>query len=206
MINYFNMIRLIGGCKKRSILTFPSTFLYSVRPTLINVRETLFNWIKKDIKNKTILDLYAGSGSLGFETLSRGAKHVFFLENNKSVVKFLYLNKKKLNFCKSVKIIKTNAINYINKVAFKSFDIVFIDPPFCKGLAYPSINLLEKNGWLNDKSFIYLEVESKLDLFLLPKTWILYKELSYGKYHILLYRRFLKLTATHQRKKQYISN
>lgn len=184
------MIRLIGGCKQRSILNFPSTILPGIRPTLINVRETLFNWITNNIKNKNILDLYAGSGSLGFESLSRGAKHVVFLEKNKDLVNFLYINKNKLNLFNSVKILQTNSINYINNFAFQSFDIVFIDPPFYKGLVYPSCNLLESNGWLNDNSFIYLEVESNLDLFFLPITWILYKELSFGKSHILLYRRF----------------
>ncbi|AFQ24079.1 16S rRNA (guanine(966)-N(2))-methyltransferase RsmD [Candidatus Portiera aleyrodidarum] len=204
MINYFNVIRLIGGCKKRSILNLPYTNLHGgrcVRPTLINVREIFFDLIKNDITNKTIFDLYAGSGSLGFEAISRGAKYVLFLETNKSFVKNLYLNKKKLKFCKSVRIIKTNSIKHINKVASNSFDIIFIDPPFCRGLAYPSINLLELNGWLNDKALIYLEVESKLDLFLLPNTWTLYKELTLGNYHILLYRRFLNFTATQQRKK-----
>lgn len=200
------MIRLIGGCKQRSILNFPSTILPGIRPTLINVRETLFNWITNNIKNKNILDLYSGSGSLGFESLSRGAKHVVFLEKNKDLVNFLYINKNKLNLFNSVKIIKTNSINYINNFAFQSFDIVFIDPPFYKGLVYPSCNLLESNGWLNDNSFIYLEVESNLDLFFLPITWILYKELSFGKSHILLYRRFSYFKTTHQRKKQYISN
>ncbi|CAA3704615.1 Ribosomal RNA small subunit methyltransferase D [Candidatus Portiera aleyrodidarum] len=206
MINYFIMIRIIGGSKKRSILSFPSITMSGVRPTISNARDTLFNWIANDIKNKNILDLYAGSGCLGFETLSRGAKHVYFVENKKYLVKNLYINKNKLKLLNSVNIIKTNSINYINNLAFKSFDIIFIDPPFYKGLVYPSINLLESNGWLNNNSFIYLEVEAKLDLFFIPNTWILYKELSFGKSHIFLYRRFLKNTTTHQRKKQYISN
>ncbi|CEI58646.1 16S rRNA (guanine(966)-N(2))-methyltransferase RsmD [Candidatus Portiera aleyrodidarum] len=194
------MIRLIGGNNKRSSLKFTARILPGIRPTLISVRETLFNWITINyIKNKNILDLYAGSGSLGFESISRGAKHVVFIENKKYLINYLYINRKKIKKLNSIKIIKNNSITYINKLAYISFDLVFIDPPFYHGLAYPTCNLLESNGWVNDNSLIYLEVESKLDLFFLPNSWRLYKETYYGKSHILLYRRALS-NLTHKRK------
>ncbi|CEL12346.1 Ribosomal RNA small subunit methyltransferase D [Candidatus Portiera aleyrodidarum] len=194
------MIRLIGGYNKRSSLKFTARILPGIRPTLISVRETLFNWITINyIKNKNILDLYAGSGSLGFESISRGAKHVVFIENKKYLINYLYINRKKIKKLNSIKIIKNNSITYINKLAYISFDLVFIDPPFYNGLAYPTCNLLESNGWINENSLIYLEVESKLDLFFLPSSWKLYKETYYGKSHILLYRRALS-NITHKRK------
>ncbi|MDQ1237271.1 MAG: 16S rRNA (guanine(966)-N(2))-methyltransferase RsmD [Wigglesworthia glossinidia] len=179
-------IRIIGGKWKNTKFFVPS--IIDLRPTLSVIRETLFNWITPIIKNSYCLDCFSGTGILGSEALSRYAKYVFFVEKNiflnKKLIKKLYdLNAK--NFCA----ITMDVIKWLKKPKL-SFDIVFIDPPYKNAnLINYSIYLLEKNYFLKDESWIYVEMD-KINIDpIVPRNWKIYRKKTTGRISYYLYNR-----------------
>jgi 16S rRNA (guanine966-N2)-methyltransferase len=163
-----NQIRIIGGqWRSRQIGFYDAPGL---RPTPARVRETLFNWLQFDIPGSRCLDLYAGSGALGFEAASRGAKSVIQVENNPDACRALKENAVKLA-ATQIKIVQSDVFRYLSGDA-EPFDIVFLDPPFAQNLAPQTCQWLEDKGWLSQHAKIYIEAESKLK-FLddLPDNW-----------------------------------
>ena len=147
-----NEVRIIGGQHRGRKLKFPDSA--SLRPTLGRVRETLFNWLSNDISNATCLDLFAGSGALGFEALSRGAQEVTFVEHNRKAVSALQRNAENLA-AGNANIFCMTAQQFLRK-AEQQWDIVFFDPPFDDLRALALLDeLLEKH--LADSGLIYLE-------------------------------------------------
>ncbi|WP_434777044.1 16S rRNA (guanine(966)-N(2))-methyltransferase RsmD [Neisseria sp. Ec49-e6-T10] len=122
-----NQIRIIGGTHKRSLIHFPS--IEGLRPTPDRVRETLFNWLGQDLTGQVILDLFAGSGALGFEAASRGAKKVTLIECNAQIVRMLLENQHRLQF-DQIDIIKQDALSFLKKMPIAPYNIIFLDPPF----------------------------------------------------------------------------
>lgn len=169
-----NSIRIISGKFRGRKLNFKPA--EGLRPSADRVRETLFNWLMNDVIDSRCLDLYAGTGALGLEAISRGAAEVVFLELNKSSVENI---KNTLSDWKigdpayspgqspgQVKL--CNALSYLaeprEKLFPKIFNLVFCDPPFRQDLLLPTLNLLIKNHWIDKTTLIYLECEADLDL------------------------------------------
>ena len=170
-----NQLRIIGGKWRGRKLQFPS--LPGLRPTPDRVRETLFNWLMHDIIDAHCLDLYAGSGALGFEALSRGAKKVTFMDISKNVIETLKDNAAKLA-ATNVDFINGNFI-LENTTKNTKFDIVFCDPPFKQNILIVACELLEARNLLNSRAFIYLEFEkNSVNISLLPKHWKIKKHKS----------------------------
>jgi len=119
-------VRIIGGQWRRRIITFPSHT--DLRPTPDRVRETVFNWLGQDLSGLHCLDLFAGSGVLGFEAASRGAKQVVMVESDPKVSKALQENKEKLN-ATQIELAKMSALEFI-VADLRQFDIIFLDPPY----------------------------------------------------------------------------
>ncbi len=181
-----NQIRIIGGeWRSRQLTFYDSTGL---RPTPARVRETLFNWLQYDIPGSRCLDLYAGSGALGFEVASRGASSVIQVENNPEACRALKENAVKLS-TNRIKIIQSDVYRYLAGDA-EPFDIVFLDPPFGLNLATQTCQWLEDKGWLNRHAKIYVEAESK-QAFLdeLPENWRLLKSKTAGEVGYRLFER-----------------
>ncbi|XQW85085.1 16S rRNA (guanine(966)-N(2))-methyltransferase RsmD [Thalassotalea piscium] len=177
-------IRIISGKYRGRKL--PVLMAEGLRPTTDRVKETLFNWLMPYINNSHCLDCFAGAGSLGFEALSRNATHVTLLELDKSAAKQLNDNKKLLN-ANNIDVINTNTLQYLAAAKDASFDIVFIDPPFHKGLAEQTCHLINQ-GWLKEQALIYVEVESKGAPLSLPENWTLLKEKVAGQVAYRLYQ------------------
>ncbi len=180
-----NQIRIIGGEWRSRQITFYD--LPGLRPTPSRVRETLFNWLQMDIPGSRCLDLFAGSGALGFEAASRGAKTVVQVEDSPEACRALKANAVKLN-TDHIKIVQSDAFRYLTEHNPIPFDIVFLDPPFGKGLAFPACHWLEEKGWLNPAAKIYLETESKQQIQNeLPDNWQLLKSKTAGevRYYLL---------------------
>ncbi len=133
-----NKVRIIGGEWRSRILTFPSEA--GLRPTTDRVRETLFNWLRQTLERKTCLDLFAGSGALGFEASSRGAKHVTLVERNPKVIAALRENARKLGAL-NVDIVCRDALAWLRAEA-GVYDVIFLDPPFQAGLLDKLLPLL----------------------------------------------------------------
>ncbi|MGX0934505.1 16S rRNA (guanine(966)-N(2))-methyltransferase RsmD [Cupriavidus metallidurans] len=129
-------VRIIGGRWKRSLLPVLET--EGLRPTPDRVRETLFNWLGQDLSGLTCLDLFAGSGALGFEAASRGASAVTLVEANPHVVRQLRDNQYRLD-ASQVKIIHSDAFAAAAQMPAASFDVVFLDPPFAEDWLGPAL-------------------------------------------------------------------
>ena len=164
-----NRINIIGGTwRSRHIAVIDEQGL---RPTPARVRETLFNWLQADIFNSQCLDVFSGSGALGFEAASRGARLVVAIENNVPAYQALKSNAAKLS-ASQMTFIQTDALAYLAAPANTQFDIVFLDPPFGLGLIAQSIELLDKQQWLAPYAKIYVETENTLTLDAhIPKYW-----------------------------------
>jgi 16S rRNA (guanine966-N2)-methyltransferase len=124
-------VRIIGGQYRRRLLGFPGAA--GLRPTPDRVRETLFNWLGQDLPGWTCLDLFAGSGALGFEAASRGAGRVIMLERDRAALDALQKNRVMLG-ANQVDILGADAMAWLANNR-ETFDLIFIDPPFESGLA-----------------------------------------------------------------------
>ena len=180
-------VRIISGLWRGRKL--PVHDAEGLRPTTDRVKETLFNWIAQDVPNAKCLDLFAGSGGLGFECASRQAESVIMLEMNAQAFNQLKTNIATLK-ATNIEAINTDSLAYL-KQSGSPFDVVFIDPPFRKGLLDETLQLLEQNGWLADNAMIYIETEKELSLPELPESWQLYREKSAGQ---VCYRLFERTT------------
>ncbi|MBP9742234.1 MAG: 16S rRNA (guanine(966)-N(2))-methyltransferase RsmD [Burkholderiales bacterium] len=154
-------VRIIGGVHRSRILTFNDK-IEGLRPTPDRVRETLFNWLGQDLTEKTCLDLFAGSGILGFEAVSRNATHVVSVEANSIANHDLHRNKKLLHAA-NLEIIYDNALHYIKRCSRK-FDVIFLDPPYNSDLLGQSLVLLKEYSLLSDHGIIYVEYKELPDL------------------------------------------
>lgn len=154
-------LRLIAGQwrgRKLPILTSEG-----LRPTTDRVRETLFNWLQFDIQGAQVVDLFAGSGSLGFEAASRGAQQVTLIEMDKAAARQLSQNVSRLS-APQINVIQQSALDWLNAESTQhtKLDIVFIDPPFNKSLVSPTLGALKRGEWLHSDSLVYVESERNL--------------------------------------------
>ena len=178
-------IRIIGGQWRGRKLPVPDS--PGLRPTTDRVRETLFNWLAPSMVDARCLDCFAGSGALGLEALSRYAASATLLEMERHVAQQLQKNLATLK-AEHGKVVNTNTLTYLNQSG-TPHDVVFIDPPFRKGLLEETLNLLEKNGWLADSALIYVESEVENGMPPVPANWDLHREKIAGQVANRLYHR-----------------
>ena len=177
--------RIIGGSLRGSKLPFKEN--RSIRPTEGKTKETLFNWLLNDLEGKTCLDMFAGTGSLGIEALSRGAKEVVFVEKQKKLAESLKANLKRLKVYSSSQVLNANAFSIdFDNLPYK-FDILFIDPPFRENLIQRSLDFVKSSNLLTPKALIYLECETELELVELTRDLNLLKESKGGQTQYCLY-------------------
>lgn len=178
-----NRVRIIGGDWRSRVIEFPDAI--GLRPTANRVRETLFNWLGQMLHGKRCLDLFAGSGALGFEAASRGATQVVMVENDKSVMKALEHNRDKLG-ANQCRLIQRGAHEFL--AADKdTFDIIFLDPPFASDLMATILGQL--NTHLNSDALVYAEWHGPLSDILSalpPDRWQLLKQGKAGAVHFAL--------------------
>ncbi len=179
-------IRIIGGkWRGRSLKVLSHEGL---RPTPDRVRETVFNWLQSHIVNARCLDLFAGTGALGFEALSRGAKEVIFVEKHLPIMSSIENTAKTLE-ANNCDFIRMSAISYLEKIKEFSpaFDIIFLDPPFATPLLAQCIDILAKSTLVNANTLIYIESPTPLTTGDLPVLWQLLKAKTAGEvaYHLV---------------------
>ncbi|MDN3637912.1 16S rRNA (guanine(966)-N(2))-methyltransferase RsmD [Simiduia curdlanivorans] len=176
-------LRLIGGQWRGRKLSFPTPD--GLRPTGDRIRETLFNWLQADVVDARCLDLFAGSGALGLEALSRGAAHCTLLELNKQAWQQLRHN------CDLLKAQGADVLN-VDSLAWlaqtdQQFDLIFLDPPFAQQLWQRAIELLNRSNCLSDQAIVYVESPKNLPLET-PPHWHLSREKVAGEVCYRLYR------------------
>lgn len=187
--------RIIGGQWRSRRLSFPA--IEGLRPTTDRVRETVFNWLNADIQGARVLDVFSGSGALGLEALSRGAVSLFALEKDRLAAKALQTNSDILvsgsQDIKAVTIQHSDALSFLADLKIKAsaqdlFDLIFLDPPFRKGILDEAINILDKHPSIQKGALIYIEREKELPSISIPSDWILLKEKVAGQVLYQLFR------------------
>lgn len=181
-------VRIIGGELRRRLLHFPD--IDGLRPTPNRVRETLFNWLRDEVEGRICLDLFAGSGALGFEALSRGAARVILVERNAGACRALAENAKILK-AENAEVHHTSAWDWLRQTRQPpaSIELVFLDPPFAGGLLSQACETLERSGLLAQSALVYLEAETEVRPQQLPGNWLMEKTGSAGDVHYFLARR-----------------
>lgn len=177
-------LRIIGGDYRRRQL--PVLNKPGLRPTPDRVRETLFNWLGQSLFAQRGLDLFAGTGALGIEALSRGANELVFVEQDRAAANQISANLATLG-AEHGQVLTADVSSYLAQ-AGSAFDLVFLDPPFHLGLAAPCCEMLETHGWLSADAMIYLECETSLTPDT-PSTWSLFRETRAGDTTAKLYQR-----------------
>ena len=182
-----NSIRIIAGqWRGRRLSVLDSEGL---RPSTDRVRETLFNWLMNNVPDANCLDLFAGSGALGLEALSRGAQRVEFVEASRSVASALQQNIDVLGVSTNLAPVATqDARNYLKTTPSKPFDIVFLDPPFESDLLVQVISLINQSAWLADDALIYVEQAKKSAAVAVPPSWKPHREGKTNHSRYSLYR------------------
>jgi 16S rRNA (guanine966-N2)-methyltransferase len=178
-----NSLRIVGGGWRGRRVHFPDS--PGLRPTPDRVRETLFNWLQFTLAGARCLDLFAGSGALGLEALSRAAREVVFVDEAAAVVKSLREELERLGGAARGRVLETTAARYLVTAA-EPFDVIFLDPPFEQDALAQPIALIEAGGWIKPGGWVYLERERQAGAPLLPPGWDLVKSKSAGEvgYHL----------------------
>jgi 16S rRNA (guanine966-N2)-methyltransferase len=178
-----NSVRIIAGAWRGRRVHFPD--MPELRPTPDRVRETVFNWLQHSIADTRCLDLFAGSGALGLEALSRGAKDVVFVEQFPAAARALQEQLVRFGATLKGRVMAMGAARFL-RTAPEPFQIVFLDPPFGKDALTEYIPLLDQGNWLDVGSLVYLENERVAGVPELPAHWELLKSKAAGevRYHL----------------------
>jgi len=152
-----NRVRIIGGEWRSRHVRFPASA--PIRPTPDRVRETLFNWLGQRLDGLSALDLFAGSGALGFEALSRGAARALLVEGDREVAAGLRQSARELG-AQGAQVVEGDALAYLARSA-ERFDLVFVDPPYASGLAERAMRELPAH--LNPGGRVYVESDSPIE-------------------------------------------
>lgn len=183
-------VRIIGGTWRSRRLSFPASA--GLRPTPDRVRETVFNWLTPALPGARCLDLFAGTGAFGFESVSRGAAHAVLVEKQIEVVAALRENSTRLK-ADTVEIVHADTLQWL-RAPGRPFDIIFLDPPYASTLLGACIDLLEAEAWIKPNGLVYLEAP-KGEAPPLPAKWQLLRSKIAGQvgYHLA---RKIKATET----------
>ncbi len=180
-----NSIKISGGYLKGKIIPFDHKS--SLRPTSNKLREILFDWLQFEIKDFECLDLFSGTGALGIEAISRGAKNSFFVELNKKNYRLIKLNLKQLELESKSTVIFKDAISWASKNDLSKFNLIFADPPFNKDIEEKVLEVLANNKTLSSACKIYLE-HSKFSSIEMPSSFTILKEKNVGDVKAYLLR------------------
>lgn len=175
-------VRIISGQWRRRQLLVPD--VDGLRPTPDRVRETLFNWLRDAIEGARCLDLYAGSGALGFEAASRGASKVVLVEKHEGAVASLRKQASELG-AEQIVVVHADVARWLQGTA-TPFDIVFLDPPFASADLGELCGRLERGSWLAPGALVYLETRASEETPELPAGWQFLRRQKAGQvmYHL----------------------
>ena len=189
------MLRIIGGSLRGRSLSIPPASI--TRPTSDRGRESLFNILEhrfcleegtSSLKNAFVLDLFAGSGALGLECLSRGASFCVFVENNKEALCALNLNRKTLNVLEKSAVLNVDALNPFDmSLSFekKVFDFIFLDPPYTKGYVQKTLTHCFQKKYCSSQTLFIAELEATEELSDIEKIFTVLDKRIYGRAQFL---------------------
>jgi len=176
-------MRVITGTARGRRLREPEGM--AIRPTTDNVKEAIFNTIQFDIPGRRVLDLFAGTGQLGIEALSRGARECVFIDESTAAVKLIRENLKTCSLEGTV--LQTDALGYLAQG--QKFDVIFLDPPYDTNLIEKALQTVVKSDILTKGGILVCETRREKVLPVLPAPYVLRREKHYGKIKLTLYER-----------------
>lgn len=178
-------MRIISGSRRgHKLAEFTGM---GIRPTTDRVKESIFNLIWKYIPGGSVLDLFAGSGALGFEALSRGAERAVFVDIERASIDVVKKNAEALGFCDRAEILNMGCSDFFRS-SDEAFDVIFLDPPYNRGFIEPVLEDIEKNGRLKEGGIILLESDST-DMHGGFGSLSVIKQRRYGRSYVTVYQR-----------------
>lgn len=176
------VLRIIGGEWRGRKVNFPP--VAAIRPTPDRVRETLFNWLQPVVPGSRCLDLFAGSGALGLEALSRGARQAVFVEADATAARHIAATLHEFG-CDRGQVLALDALRYLAGEA-EPFDVIFLDPPYAEHRLADTCRRIEERGWLKPGGCVYLEAAASAGPPALPAHWVLHRSKRAGEvgYHL----------------------
>ncbi len=176
-------MRIISGCRRgHKLHEFAGS---DVRPTTDRVKEAIFNLIQFDVPDAVVLDMFAGSGALSFESLSRGAKRAVLIDSDRNSVAIIKKNMTELRFQDMCEVKEQSCFDFA-KTCNEKFDIIFLDPPYNKGYIEPALEAISENNLLYDDGIIVLESDNTDFKSQYDGLQIL-KQKKYGRTYITIY-------------------
>jgi len=176
-------LRIVAGNWRSRLLDIAD--VPGLRPTSERIRETLFNWLAPEIHGKRCLDLFAGTGGLGLEALSRGAGSAVFVERSARAVHQLKANIEVLEAAQAT-VQHTDANEFLGRARAQCFDIVFLDPPFADDVLADLCRLIHEKDILADGGLVYLEQDRAKESVALPDDWHVLKDKTAGNVRYML--------------------
>jgi len=176
-------LRIVAGIWRSRFLDIAE--VEGLRPTSERIRETLFNWLAPTLHGSRCLDLYAGTGALGLEALSRGAGEAIFVERSAVAARQLQKNIDVLD-ARGATVVTQGALDYLQREAPRSFDVVFLDPPFADDLLEETCRLLAAQDLLAAGARVYLEQDRAKPEPRLPDNWKIKKNKTAGNVRYML--------------------
>lgn len=173
---------ITGSARGRKLVTLEGD---DVRPTTDKVKESLFNIIQFDVEGSSFLDLFAGSGQIGIEAISRGARQVVFVDKSKKSVEVIRENLKTTGFEKNAVVVNADSLGFLSRRAEK-YDIAFLDPPYAKGILQQALEKIEP--LMNENGIIVCESPAKEELPEKAGKFSVFKKYSYGKTALTTYK------------------
>lgn len=181
-------MRIISGTARGRKLIPPPT--YDTRPTLDRVKEAMFNILSTKPSGSIVLDVFAGTGSLGLEAVSRGAKECHLIDLNKDSFKALEENVKNLSFGEKCFLYNEDCYNVLKKIGSKGkkFDLIFIDAPYSKEMIPPAMDLIQSYNLLSKDGIIVTKIDTKEEVYLGNETIHISDKRKYGNTTVIFYK------------------
>lgn len=178
-------MRIISGSRRgHKLLEFTGQ---DVRPTTDRVKESVFNIIQSFIPDARVLDMFAGSGALSFEALSRGAQNAVCIDTDKRSVDIIRKNAEALRFEERCEILNMSCMDYVSRCN-SEFDVIFLDPPYNKGFIEPALKAIVEKKLLSDDGVIMLESDNT-DFYGGIDGLTIYRQRKYGRTFITVYKK-----------------
>ena len=156
--NIINMRIISGKARGTKLYTLEGT---NTRPTLDRVKESIFNIIQNDIEDSTVLDLFSGSGAIGLEFLSRGAKRAVLCDSSKDAIKIIKQNVQKTHFEEKVEVYNMEFTKLVERLQNQKFDIIYIDPPYATDFIKISLEKIIEYELVNENTKIIVETDDE---------------------------------------------